>query len=643
VLPLQLVLAVLVLGLCAFSPGFFIVRRFRVNPLEKLCASVALSLILLFLAAWLVYVAALPWTPASIVISLASAALLAVSFGDARRLFANARVRQVTAAFGFLFLWTLVLLATIRNYSGAGWGGDWLEHFQRTLVYLHRLPVQTEILGGYRIPSRPPLANSVAAFVMAQAGDSFEVFQIVFAFLNLLPFLPCCLMLPLVARPWKFGVFPLTVIYALSPVMMVNGTYTGVKTVTAFFAVTAVAFYLRGLRKNDLLRVSLAFLTVAAAALAHYSGLPYAIFLGLHYLIAVLPRRRNWKELACLATAAAIPLFAWFGWCVAHFGIPGTFNDVVHASIGYHRETYEGSFFVKCLANLFDSLVPHPLRDWSLVQAWGQPNTLGYVRDNLFLVYQSNLVFTMGVIGGPIAYWFLFRALRRSTGFERNFWLAFLPASVVICFIVAGERDPFGVAHLTLISVIAIGLASLAGNFTRHRVVSMLLVAGCAIDFSFGIYLHVRIEHLENTATSTPYTRVHFGTSMIDLLPANPDTLSSVTANNWFTKHRYAFSEKLLPAFDAAKPAGRDLAPSQQAVHDLFAGVIRQDDTMFGGWYKRHHGETTFFGDHFGDSDFTSWLLVAGAAAMLWKLARYAPPVAAVAVPKSSPTRRRKK
>jgi hypothetical protein len=642
VLPLQLVLALLLLGLCAFAPGFVVVRRLRWNPLEKLCASVALSLVLVFLASWIVYVSGLPWTPASIVISLACVALLAISFPDARRLFANARVRQASVAFGFLFLWTLLLLATIRHYSGAGWGGDWLEHFQRTLVYLNRLPIQTEILGGYRIPSRPPLAHGIAAVVLAQASDRFEVFQFVFVFLNVLPFLPCCLMLPLVARPWKFGVLPLTAIYALSPVMMVNGTYTGVKTVTVFFVVTAVAFYLRGLRKKDPLRVSLAFVSVAAGSLAHYSGLPYAVFLGLHYLIAVLPRRRNWKELALLTTTAAIPLLAWFGWCIAKFGAPGTYNDVVHASIGYHAETYQGSFLVKSAANLFDALVPHPLRDWALVQAWGQFNTLGYLRDNLFLIYQSNLIFTMGAIGGPIACWLMFRAFRKGKGPERNFWLALVPASVLACFIVAGERDPFGVAHLTLISMIAIGLAFLAGSFTRRRWISLLIVAGCAIDFSLGIFLQVRVEHLENTAASTPFTRIHFGTNAIELSRTNPDTISTVTANNWFNKHRYEFSEKWLPLVTASQ--GRDLTPTQQSMHDFFAGVIREDDTMFGGWYKRHNGETTFFGDHFGESDFTSVLVVAGAIALLWKLARYAPPaVVAVTVPKAKQARSRKK
>src|SRR5262249_47648714 len=78
------------------------------------------------------------------------------AFPDLRRWIGIARVRQALVGFAFLFGWTLLALAIIRVYNGARWGGDWLEHFQRTLFFLHHFPVNTEIFGPYNLPARPP-------------------------------------------------------------------------------------------------------------------------------------------------------------------------------------------------------------------------------------------------------------------------------------------------------------------------------------------------------------------------------------------------------------------------------------------------------------------------------------------------------
>jgi hypothetical protein len=649
VLPLQLALGLIVLVLCAFTPGFFIVRRFPWNPLEKLCGSVGLSLIILWLAAWFVYIF-LPsaWTPASFAITGVCVVLGALSLPDIRRLFNARRVRRTAVAFAFLVAWTFTILATIRHYSGAGWEGDWLEHFQRTLVYLNHLPIQTKIIGGYVVPSRPPLAHGIAAFIMAQTADRFEIFQVVFTFLNVLPFLACCLMLPLIARPWKYALLPLAGIFATSPVMMVNATYTGVKAIAAFFIVLAIAFYLRGWKKNSSSRMVMAFLAIAGGSLAHYSGLPYAVFLALHYLIFVFSRHRRWKELAGIATAAAVPLLAWFGWSAAGFGLAGTWDAVVHASIAYGQDTYEGSAILKTLANIFDTIVPHELRDWNLVRAWRQPNTLGYIRDNAFLTYQSSLFFTMGLIGGPLILWLLFRALRGPASPQRNFWRIFVPFMFVACFILAGERALFGLAHLILLTMFAIGLTFLAANFTRRRWISWLIVTGCAIDFTLGVFVQARIEHLENTAQQMPFTRIQFDKQVMDLALPNADTLSRPTGENWFRKHQIALSQKWLAGLALSYPDGRGLTPAYLSARDHLQEVVRQDDTMYGGWYKRHNGEITFFGDLFGDTDWTSLLLLVGAATILVRMARYAPPKA-VAAPAARPqaaakaTRARKK
>ena len=77
---------------CCFAPGFFFVRRLRWNPLEKLCGSIGLSLILIYLASWGIYcvgardygmrVHPLPF----VVVSLVCAAMAAVCWKDIVRL-----------------------------------------------------------------------------------------------------------------------------------------------------------------------------------------------------------------------------------------------------------------------------------------------------------------------------------------------------------------------------------------------------------------------------------------------------------------------------------------------------------------------------------------------------------------------------
>src|SRR5262249_28911751 len=208
------------------------------------------------------------------------------------------------------------------------WRGDWLEHFQRSLYFLNHFPLSTAIFGDYQLPARPPAMNVIAAFVMAQAGDRFEVFQAVFAFLNLLMFLPCCLALPLLPRPRRPGILPLVAIFATSPVIMQNATYTWTKSLPAFFVIFGILLYLNAWRRGDSLRMIAAFGSLAMAMLTHYSAGPYLAFLALHYLIFVFWKRRGkWKELASIAGVGGALMATWFVWSIAAYGTHTTFTS----------------------------------------------------------------------------------------------------------------------------------------------------------------------------------------------------------------------------------------------------------------------------------------------------------------------------
>jgi hypothetical protein len=617
--------------------------------LEKLCGAVGLSLILVFLTAWGLFVLA-PGAGAfgAYAISAACAVLGIRAWADLRRLLGAVRVRQALAGFAFLLVWTLIILATIRNYSGAGWAGDWLEQFNRTLFYLLHLPLRTEMFGGYPIPARPPMADVLAAFVMGQTEDRFEIFQIAFTFLNLLVFLPCCLVMPRLARSRRSGIVPLTCIFACSPLLMVNATYPATKAFAAFWLVMATAFYLAGWKKRDAVRMTAAFLALAAGLLAHYSAGPYCVFFALHYLVAIFPSRpEKWKELACIATAGAGLILTWFGWTIASYGLQGTFMAPVNTSVAYGAQS-NGGFLLKSLANLVDSIVPHVLRSSSLIHTWDQPNAAGYLRDNLFVIYQTSLIFSMGLIGGPLVVWFLIGWFRRASGEVRNFWLALLGFSVAVCFLVVGERDYYGVAHLTLIPLFALGLTLLAAQFAgwSTRPLAWLIVAGCAVDFSLGVFLQARIEHLENTAGKTVFAGLNFRNGTFDIATPMEGSLSNIAWGNWYRKHQYALSEKWLRELAGFRPNDPAVEPFKAAVLPTIQQAVRDDERFWHGWYRRHGGEVEFFGDHFGSGAATSVVLIVGALGLLWELSRFVPkkpqtppapkpPVVPVPVPRS--------
>jgi hypothetical protein len=648
VLILQLGLILLLLVVCCFAPGFFFVRRLRWNPLEKLCGAVALSLMLLYLVVWGLYCAGVQGTLPFALVSLACAAMGAVAWRDITRLVRVTAVQRALAGYGFLLVWTLTLLAMIRVFSGGVWANDWLEHFQRTLFFLHRFPTDTPIFGGYILPARPPMMNLLSAFFLAQTQDRFELFQVSFSFLNLLLFLPCYLLMPALARPGRRRTLLLTGLFAMSPVIMENATYSWTKEGAAFFVVLALWFYLAGWRKNDRLRTTVAFVALAAGLLVHYSAGPYAVFLTLHYFLAIFPKRkRKWRELAGITALCGLLLATWFGWSAAIYGVNGT---VASNSSVTSSQKYEGSNLVKSALNFYDTVVPNLLRKPDQLKMFDdQRSSAGLLRDRLFELYQSNLICNMGLLGGLLVLWLLCRSfwgrktsgggkrqhVKPSTGRpqerprgkpgdrgqepvakmktvpaaelqarisarggrERWFWLALICSCLVLGIAVVGERDGLGVPHLTYLPLVALGLTLLAAALpVRNRVLAILLIAGCAVDFGLGVFLQARIESEENTTRQRVFGGPVFqgGTFQTDM----PDgALSSIAWTNWYRKHTAQLASGWLQ--DMPRQHGSDAAFQQQwppiAAH--LKEVQAEDGTFWHGWYARNGGSVTYLGD----------------------------------------------
>jgi hypothetical protein len=593
----QLGLLLCLLLVSSLAPGFYCVRKLPWSPMEKLSGGVGLSLVLLYLASWGIYC----FVPsgaggASVAVSLISVLLAILARHDLARLLRSFRIRGAALGYAFLFFWTVVMLAMIRNYSGLGWGHDWFEHFQRSLFFLHHFPVHTPILGGYELPARPPMMNVLVAFFLAQTQDRFELFQVASAFLNTLVFLPCCLILPALGLLRRPRILPLVALFACSPVVMENAAYPWTKSLSAFFVVLAFWFYLAGWRKNDRVRMVAAFLALSAGLLVHYSAGPYCLLLGLHYLLRVFWKRpRKWRELAAIVVPCALLLATWFAWAVAVYGPRVTFQS--NTSVTFARQ-YRGNTLLKIGANLVDSVVPYALR--SRPANTDQANPAGVLRDNAFGFYQVNLIFGMGLVGGPLVVWLLWGFVRRRSAAvpEWRFWRILIPICVIVGIAVVGERDPFGSAHLTLIPLEILGLSLIAAAFPWRRATAIAVVAGCIVDFSLGVFLQARIEALENTPQRAVFTA--------DLNPVygrfqpgspTPDGLSETAWANWYFKHRFALCRQVLDmvaAYPVADAAARQVASLAQAGLRRYQG---EDNVAWQGWWGRHDYALTLLGD----------------------------------------------
>jgi 4-amino-4-deoxy-L-arabinose transferase-like glycosyltransferase len=571
--------------------------------MEKLCGGVGLSLILLYLAAWGIYCFSprgaggdTVETAGFVVVSLICALLGILARKDLSGLLRSLRVRRAVLGQAFLLLWALVILTMIRHYSGFGWGGDWFEHFQRSLFFLHRFPTDTPIMGGYKLPARPPLMNVLTAFFLAQTEDRFALFQVTSVFLNVLVFLPCCLMLPALGLTRRPRTLPLVALFALNPVVIEDATYTWTKSLSAFFVVLAFWFYLAALRKNDWVRMAAAFLALSAGLLVHYAAGPYCLLLGLHYLLRVFWKRpRKWRELAAIVVPCGLLLATWFGWSAAVYGPRVTFqsNTSVTASQGY-----QGNNLLKIGANLVDSIVPYVLRGGLMYTE--QSNPAGILRDNAFGFYQVNLIFGMGLVGGPFVVWLLWGFVRRrARGVpEWRFWRVMIPCAVIVGIAVVGERDHFGSAHLTLIPLEVLGLSLIAAAFPWRRVAAIAVLAGCIVDFSLGVFLQARIEALENTPQRTVFTAaVVPAYGLFQMGSPTRDGLSEGAWENWVVKHRFALYRRFLgtlaqnPASDATV---RDVASRAQT--RLQQGLY-EDAIRWQGWWRRHGYTLEFLGD----------------------------------------------
>ena len=298
----QFLLLILVIA-ASLGPGFLVVQKLPWSLPDKFVAAIGAGLATTYLAAGLLFLSHAPQL-AYFAVSVLGLACLFLSRRMLQALLAHRQVRRAVGGFVCLWLWALLLLAMIRNYSGGTWVQDWIEHYQRTLFFLDHQPKDTVFIGIYSLPARPPLMNLVTAYYLTQVGRGAELFQFVFTTLNVLIFLPAWLLVRyFVPRMWARGAGWLLAGFLVgSPLIAQNATYAWTKGLTNFYVLLGLWFYVRSYSRSGSSWIPAAFLALAAGALTHYSAVPYILFLVAHYFVAVfLKRPDRWREIGVTA------------------------------------------------------------------------------------------------------------------------------------------------------------------------------------------------------------------------------------------------------------------------------------------------------------------------------------------------------
>jgi hypothetical protein len=481
---------------CSLSPGLLLVRRLRFGPLETCAGAIGVSGLLIYLFATAVYLSGATWNACWGYVAFCALATFLVR-RDLRGLWHRSIIRRQAAAYGLLVLLATFMLSVIVHYSGALWAGDWREHFERTIFFLHRSPIDMKFIGLYALPARPPMMNLVAAFFMGVAGDHFELYQFIFSALNLQVIFAAVLLSVHFARGAPRRVWLIFAILALNPLVMQNATWSWTKLYSAFYVMLAIAFYLRGLHRNDPRRIAFAAAMMCGALLVHYSAGPFALVIAAHYLLIARRRERPGLEISAAALVTLLLLGSWFGWSIARYGTSTTVASNTSVTEAQHLSATEN--VLKIGSNILHTIIPPPLAvsQMALALDFDQPNPFGRVRDFCFVLYQQNLPLAFGSIGWMVLVVIIWRNARDVASRHTRFWMALTLGAIVIGIATHGAAVDHGLTHVCLQPLVLIGLTCLAAGLPAlPRGVRIAVVVLIAVDAVLGIVLQLRMQSL---------------------------------------------------------------------------------------------------------------------------------------------------
>ena len=482
--------AVLSFVLVTFGLGWPIANRLALDLAEKLLASVGLSLCAIFLAAWTIYVFALPTAVIWTLPVFAMGGMLArpVSLIAAIR---DSTLRSLLLPQIIVTAWCLGWLALVTSYSGGGWTADWFEHWERARFFVEQRTPDFRFLGHYSFTARPPLANFVNGAFLRLGPGSFWHYQVISTLLGSLVFLPAALC----ARSLGAGkreVAMVGVLLMVNPLFVQNATFAWTKLPAAFFVLSAVYFFRRTL-DSDGPRAAplLCAINLAAAVLCHYSAIPYAIVIAVAWMMGVRSRRITFRASWQASLLGIGLLTTWFGWAFATYGVQGTF--LANSSVAGASDSVTAQL-IRIGLNLRDTIVPHFWRDipGALI---AQSSQLGAWRDWWFQLYQLNLLFAFGSVGWLVILILLSRELRQTAAKRVAATTSAVIATILLGVAAHGSRDAWGLTHICLQPLVLLGIVYLGSRWKKlNRAWRTVVVAGATLDFSLGIALHFKLQ-----------------------------------------------------------------------------------------------------------------------------------------------------
>lgn len=489
-----------VFAMATFGVGAACAPRAGADPLRRLLVGVAMGFLGAYAIGFLGF--AVGWSNSATAAWLAAIAAATIGFRwqNVRTLAADREVRRCFAGWLVFAVWALALLALVRSYSGGGWAADWVEHWQRTGFFVERQPLGTRFAAIYPLPARPPLANLLIALWLESGPVTFARFQVFMTLFGTLIFVPAWVLAHRWSRTPNCGWWVLATFMA-NPLVAENLTFAWTKLPTAFFVLAGACFAVRALDATETVRrdavVSAACLGLAT--LTHYSAIPWAMALSVAFVVTSRRHVRSprWREMILSAAVYAVIVGPWIGWTIGHYGWAEATGGNTTAS-AWHEQTPVQRLLVP-IENIFDTLVPFPLRGEPAGGLIQQSSRLGRVRDVAFNLYQINLPFAFGLAG----LWVLARRALEPTGAssrntaarERSFFWIAIPAIIVVGIVVHTPRDTWGLAHICLQPLVLLGLVWIAATLSSgpRRLVTIWATLA-AIDVALGIALPFGLE-----------------------------------------------------------------------------------------------------------------------------------------------------
>jgi hypothetical protein len=126
----------------------------------------------------------------------------------------------------------------------------------------------------------------------------------------------------------------------------------------------------------------------------------------------------------------------------------------------------------------------------------------------------------------------------------------------------------------------------------------VLVVAGCLIDFSFGVFLNAHVQSLEESSGRPVFGGLEFDGSAAQRAIPGPDALSDFAWMNWFGKHHLSLTDYWLVQLPEKNRNNPTFESGWPAAKNEILKMRQEDEDAWGGWYARHNGEIQYIGDH---------------------------------------------